>query len=188
MAELSKWDTIYRHKLAEPSASLVLEQNQYLLPSQGEALDLACGQGGNALLLAEKGLTVSAWDNSSIAIEQLTSRAQARSLSIDAQVRDVAQNPPKQDSLDVIVISYFLDRALCPLLVKALRPSGLLFYQTYCQQKVQLQGPRNPEFLLKNNELLSLFSPMNVRVYREEALLGDLEQGWRNQALLVAER
>jgi hypothetical protein len=29
---------------------------------------------------------------------------------------------------------------------------------------------------------------MNVRVYREEALLGDLEQGWRNQALLVAER
>ncbi len=188
MAELSKWDAIYSRKSAEPTASFVLEQSQHLLPSQGDALDLACGQGGNALLLAKRGLTVSAWDNSSVAIEQLVESAKASSLSIDAKVRDVIQNPPKQDSLDVIVVSYFLDRALCPLLVKALRPKGLLLYQTYCQQKVQLQGPSNPEFLLKNNELLSLFSPMNVRVYREEALLGDLEQGWRNQALLVAER
>jgi len=33
-----------------------------------------------------------------------------------------------------------------------------------------------------------LFSKMKVRVYREESLLGDQQQGWRNQALLVAEK
>ena len=63
-----------------------------------------------------------------------------------------------------------------------------MFYQTYCQQKVQQQGPSNPNFLLKDNELLQLFSSMKVRVYREESLLGDHQKGWRNQALLVAEK
>jgi len=46
-----------------------LTQNQHLLPSQGTALDLACGQGGNSQLLAKAGLDVLAWDSSAVAIE-----------------------------------------------------------------------------------------------------------------------
>lgn len=187
--ELSaKWDRIYSQKIAPPSAATVLEQNQHLLPKQGVALDLACGQGGNALLLAEAGLSTSAWDLSSVAIDQLIGNAESRSLAIDIQQRDVIQLPPEPNSVDVLVVSFFLDRELCPALLSALRPSGLLFYQTYCQKKVSEQGPRNPDFLLAENELLALFSPMKIRVYREEALLGQTDKGWRNQALLVAEK
>ncbi|NOQ81763.1 MAG: methyltransferase domain-containing protein [Methylophaga sp.] len=184
----SKWDKIYSQKSELPKASLVLTNNLHLLPKHGVALDLACGQGGNALLLAEAGLDVWAWDASSVAIDQLREFAATRSLSVDAQVRDVVKLPPKENSVDVLVVSFFLDRDLCPLLLKALRPGGILFYQTYCQEKVADFGPRNPDFLLTDNELLKLFSPMNIRVYREEALLGDPLQGWRNQALLVAEK
>lgn len=183
-----KWDTIYSDKKHSPTASLVLQQNQHLLPQHGTALDLACGQGGNALLLAKAGLDVSAWDLSPVAIQQLTSFAGLNNVPLDAQVRNVIECPPKPNSLDVIVVSYFLDRRLCHSLVEALRPKGLLFYQTYCQHKVQQHGPTNADFLLADNELLSLFSTLKVRVYREEALLGDHQQGWRNQALLVAEK
>jgi len=184
----SKWDRIYSEKKAEPTACYVLTQNQHLLPTQGRALDLACGQGANARLLAQAGLDVEAWDASAVAIEQLSDVAAEASLTIDAQVRDVIKSPPKENSLDVLVVSFFLDRGLCPRLIAALKPGGLLFYQTYCQQKVTDQGPNNPDFLLADNELLKLFSPMKPRVYREESLLGDVEQGWRNQALLVAEK
>ena len=184
----AKWDDIYKQKMTKPTASTVLKQNQHLLPKQGVALDLACGQGGNALLLAQAGLTTSAWDISSVAIKQLTDYAKAQSLTIDVQQRDVIQFPPEPNSLDVLMVSFFLDRALCPTLLAALKPSGLLFYQTYCQKKVSEQGPRNIEFLLAENELLSLFSPIKIRVYREESVLGKTEQGWRNQALLVAEK
>lgn len=184
----SKWDNIYSQKTLEPTASLVLTENQHLLPSQGTALDLACGQGGNARLLAEAGLDVLAWDISSVAIEQLRDFTALNSLSIDAQVRDVLESPPKANSLDVLVVSFFLDRALFPKLIEALKPSGLVFYQTYCQDKVSELGPKNPEFLLADNELLALFSPMKIRVYREESLLGNQQKGWRNQALLVAEK
>jgi len=184
----SKWDKIYSQKSAEPSASFVLIENQHLLPSCGTALDLACGQGGNARLLAERGLDVLAWDSSAVAIEQLAAAAKLNALSIDVQVRDIIESPPQENSLDVLVVSFFLDRRLCSKLIDALRPGGLLFYQTYCQDKVSEQGPNNPDFLLSDNELLTLFSKMKVRVYREESLLGDQQQGWRNQALLVAEK
>jgi len=185
---LSKWDFIYSQKEVKPNASLVLTQNQHLLPSNGIALDLACGQGGNALFLAERGLDVFAWDLSSVAIEQLDQLGNLKSLTINTQVRDVVQQPPEENSLDVLVVSFFLERLLCSDFIAALRPGGLLFYQTYCQQKVQPQGPTNPDFLLADNELLALFSSMKVRVYREESLLGDQQRGWRNQALLVAEK
>jgi len=184
----AKWDTIYSQREGMPTPCKVLEQNQHLLPKQGTALDLACGQGGNAMLLAEAGLEVNAWDISAVAIKQLQQRIELQSLAMNAQVRDVIISPPEQNSLDVLVVSYFLERELCTKLLMALRPGGLLFYQTYCQQKSQQVGPNNPEFLLADNELLRLFSSMKIRVYREEALLGDLQLGWRNQALLVAEK
>lgn len=189
MSEIQgKWDVIYSNKVNTPTASLVLTQNQHLLPKEGMALDLACGQGGNALLLAKMGLEVSAWDISPVAIKQLQDFTVLNKVSIDAQVRDVIASPPEANSLDVLVVSLFLDRDLCRSLLAALRPGGILFYQTYCQQKVEQQGPKSAHFLLADNELLNLFSPMKVRVYREEALLGDHEQGWRNQALFVAEK
>ncbi|MBE9533056.1 MAG: class I SAM-dependent methyltransferase [Proteobacteria bacterium] len=184
----AKWDAIYSKREVSPTAALVLQQNQHLLPARGVALDLACGQGGNALLLAEAGLDTLAYDISNVAIAQLKLEASAKNLTINAQVRDVLEQPLEKASLDVLVISYFLDRALCSSLIDALKPSGLLFYQTYCQQKVNEQGPRNPDFLLKDNELLGLFSSMKVRVYREESVLGSHQKGWRNQAMLVAEK
>lgn len=184
----AKWDAIYSNKEHSPTASFVLTQNQHLLPRHGIALDLACGQGGNAVLLAKAGLDVSAWDVSPVVIKQLQGFAEINNLTINAQIRDVVESPPEPNSLDVLVVSFFLDRSLCKRLLAALRPGGLLFYQTYCQQKVEQQGPSNVDFLLADNELLSLFSTMKVRVYREESLLGDHHQGWRNQALLVAEK
>lgn len=184
----SKWDLIYSQKTGVPTASKVLLENQHLLPENGVVLDLACGQGGNALLLAKRGLDVIAWDASSVAIKQLERSATDRALKINAQVRDVLQNPPEEQSLDVLVVSFFLERTLCSALMDALRPGGLLFYQTYCQRKVSEQGPRNVEFLLADNELLHLFSSLRSRVYREESVLGDVDSGWRNQALLVAEK
>lgn len=184
----AKWDAIYSNKEHSPTASFVLTQNQHLLPRHGIALDLACGQGGNAVLLEKAGLDVSAWDVSPVVIKQLQGFAEINNLTINAQIRDVVESPPEPNSLDVLVVSFFLDRSLCKRLLAALRPGGLLFYQTYCQQKVEQQGPSNVDFLLADNELLSLFSTMKVRVYREESLLGDHHQGWRNQALLVAEK
>jgi len=184
-----KWDQRYRSEVAVyPEPALVITQNQHLLPQQGVALDLACGLGANALLMASFGLQTKAWDISGEALTKLSIEAERRQLNLLTEQRDVSAMPPAANSFDVIVISHFLDRALCPHIVKALKPKGLVFYQTFCRDKVDNHGPQNPEFLLADNELLSLFASLRIRVYREEVLLGDRTQGWRNQAMLVGQK
>lgn len=184
-----RWNRHYQAAIAGyPSPALVLQQNQHLLPKRGEALDLACGLGANALLLAERGLRTHAWDNSDVALEKLSIEAERRQLRLETQQRDVIAAPPAAASFDVIVVSQFLDRALCPYITTALKPGGLLFYQTFCRLRRDNEGPKTAEFLLNDNELLDLFPTLSPRVYREEALLGDIEHGWRNRAMLVAEK
>lgn len=185
----SKWDVKYARCDQPGIAAKVLQDNLHLLPKQrGAALDLACGLGANALLLAQQGFTVTAWDSSAVAVEKVNQFSQQQNVAVNAEQLDVVNFPPLDASFDVIVVSYFLERSLCPEIVKALKPGGVLFYQTYCQQKVDMTGPSNPDFLLKENELLQLFSALQLRVYREEALLGQHEKGWRNQAMLIAEK
>jgi len=184
-----KWN--HRHGQADgiSKPARVLVENLHLLPLNGHALDLACGRGGNAFYLAEKTkLNVDAWDISDIAIDRVRSEANAREQTINTQVRDISLHPPESNSFDVIVVTHFLDRDLAPALMDALCLGGLLFYQTFTQTAVSNEGPSSPAMRLKDNELLKLFQPLCVRAYREEGLLGDVKQGWRNLAMLVAEK
>ncbi|WP_297809137.1 class I SAM-dependent methyltransferase [uncultured Methylophaga sp.] len=190
MSELQqKWDRRYRDQQTQlAEAAEVLQQNGHLLPANGVAMDLACGLGANSLFLAKAGLSVISRDISPVAINKLSAEAAAQGLDIDARVADVEREFPEKHSLDVLVVTHFLAREMAPALMAALRPGGLLFYQTYCRDKVFPQGPGNPDYLLADNELLSLFAGLNLRVFREESLLGAHNQGWRNQAMLVAEK
>lgn len=170
----NKWDVRYR----DPQATLgrpstVLTQYQHLLPHSGKALDLACGLGSNALFLAGKGLESYAWDISAVAIEKLHSAAKRQALTLKVQTRDVIAQPPQAGEFDLIVVSRFLERKLCPAISAALKSGGLLFYQTYTRNKLSSAGPSNPSFLLAKDELLELFSGLEVIAYDEgdEAML-----------------
>ncbi len=182
-----KWDDRYAAAAAGAAPPLeVLVDNAQLLPAAGRALDLACGLGGSALFLARRGFDTRAWDISQVAIDRL--RRAAAALPLAAEVRDVVADPPEPHSYDVICVGYFLDRGLCPDIAAALRPGGLLFYQTYSLERVDDSGPTSDRYRLAPNELLRLFPDLIVRVYRDEGRCGDARRGFRNRAQLVAQR
>jgi tellurite methyltransferase len=184
-----KWDKHYSSCSADyPDAVEVLFQNQYLLPKHGTALDLACGRGANALCLAENGLTVSAWDISSSALEQLSNKADEKLLTINTETRNVSEQPLETDSFDVIVVSRFLDRNLIPHIKNAIKSDGLIFYQTFIKDKIDDSGPNNPDYLLDKNELLNFFNDWTIICYREERKVGDINNGFRNQAMIIAQK
>ena len=184
-----KWDRIHSTTdPAPPKAAAVLIQNQHFLPTAGDALDLACGRGGNALLLAAHGLKTRAWDISDVALAALRKAAGDAGYQVTTDCRDVTASPPPPASQDVIVVSHFLDRVLAPHLIAALRPRGLLYYQTFVRAAVESTGPANPRYRLGPNELLELFRPLQILVYREEGTTGDVSQGWRNEAMLVGQK
>ncbi|MFO1428523.1 MAG: methyltransferase domain-containing protein [Candidatus Competibacteraceae bacterium] len=183
------WDQRYRDSITEQSPALVLSAHTHLLPATGTALDLACGLGANALLLARHGLETWAWDISPVAIGRLDGYAAQAGLAIHTEVRDVVLKPSEPARFDVIIVSRFLERSLAPCLQAALRPGGLLFYQTFTKTRTsEAMGPRNPDFLLNDNELLRLFAPLRIRFYREEGLLGNITRGLRNEAMLIAQK
>lgn len=182
------WNTRYAEHPGTPTAARVLVENRHLLPKAGRALDLACGLGGNAFLLAEYGLETWAWDIAETAIARLLQAARQQHLLIRAEVRDVMAAPLPAETFDVIVVSRFLERSLALPLCTALRPAGLLFYQTFTRQAVDDFGPKNPAYRLEPQELLRLFHPLRLVVYREEGLLGDTTHGWRNEAMFIGQK
>ncbi len=185
----NKWDLRYLHAdhVQYPVAE-ILSENAFLLPKTGKALDLACGMGANALFLAHHGLVTDAWDSSDVAIKKLNVFANGKKLPLTPKVLDIKPVHLKAASYDVIVISKFLDRDLCAKITDSLKPGGLIFYQTFTQEKTSLQGPNNPDFLLAKKELLNLFSRLNVVYYRENGKLGNIAKGIRNQALFIGQK
>ncbi len=188
-----KWNDIYAtydqtESEQKTKAVFVLHEYSYLLPKFGIALDLACGLGGNAQFLANTGLQTHAWDISENAILRLQARCKKSGLSITTEVRNVEQQPPAAHSFDVICVSYYLERTIVQDIIAALRPNGLLYYQTFINEKVTDNGPGNPVYRLQSNELLALFSPLHVLIYQENGTVGDVKKGLRDSALLVAQK
>ena len=195
-----KWDRIYSaDDIPETKACWVLSEFAYLLPESGKAVDVASGRGANALLLADAGLQTTAIDISPVGIEQLKSSAQKRSLNIETRVEDLSvgslgMGPPGTEPLgteqwDVIVVSNYLQRDMFESIVSALRPDGLLFFETFVKNKSDPSvGPGSPEYLLDNNELLNSFAGLSVRVFYDLQTAGSCEQGLRNKSCLIAQK
>lgn len=164
------WDKVYAEKnIEEVTSADVLKKNVHLLTGSGEALDYACGLGGNAILLESIGYQVSAWDKSSVAVFKLNAYAKNNDLNIDAECIDLeAQQPDSKDKFDIIVVSYFLHRATINRLYSLLKDGGLLLYQTFSGRQINGCGPSRDEFRLRRGELLELFSSMELLYYRED--------------------
>lgn len=87
---------------AQPNRFLVEEVSAL---SPGRALDLAAGEGRNAVWLAERGWQVVAADFSNVALDKGRELARARNVEIDWQERDVRDwEPPR--GFDLVVVLY----------------------------------------------------------------------------------
>ena len=183
----AKWDRIYKNSdFTLPTK--ILHKNRFLLPKKGCVLDLACGLGSNALFLASQRLDTHAWDISSFALKKLQQKASQKNLKVSVKQVFIESSIFPKKTFDVIVVSRFLDRSLSNAIMESLKPHGLLFYQTYVREKLGADGPKNEDFLLARNELLTLFNPLHLVSYRENSLIGDLKCGERNEAFFIGQK
>ena len=146
-----------------------LTENRALLPRAGRALDVACGRGRHAVWLAVEGFDVDAVDRDEEAIAALAELARREELSIRARAVDlegVDADLPSQ-RYDVIVGVHYLHRPLFPRLIEALRPGGVLVYETFTRAQARRGRPTNPDFLLEAGELARLVAPLRILAERE---------------------
>lgn len=141
---------------------------------RGNALDVAAGRGRHSLFLASRGFSVHAIDRDEQALNALQSHAQLAGLSsISTQTVNLEKHPTSPPDLgtytyDLILVFFYLYRPLFPRLIQALKPGGMIVYETFLiDNHVRYHHPRRKEFCLKHNELLRLLPGLRILYYEE---------------------
>ena len=140
------------------------------MPRGGTVLDVACGRGRHALLLASAGFAVRAIDRDPDAIAFLRATAERLGLKLACEVIDLETDVPpdlSQGAYDAVLVFNYLHRRLMPALRAAVKPGGRLFYETFTVQQAERGHPKNPAFLLQSGELPQLVLPLSVLRSRE---------------------
>lgn len=177
--------------LEHPSPFLV--EHISALP-RGNVLDVAAGYGRNTLYLAEQGFAVHAVDRDQEALHALQRVAeQRRLLQVTTEVMDLEMAPPEHlfpaKTYDVVIVFFYLFRPLFPALVRALKPGGLLVYETFLlENHLRYHHPRRAIFCLEPSELRTLTSPLSLLYYDEGAHKNEEKQTEIFTARLVARK
>ena len=165
-----KWDRQHAagRTVQQPSGLLreIFESGSWRI-EPGRTLDIATGKGRNAIFLAERGFDVSGIDISPVALKEARKHADKKSLTISWQQADLEKIELSENSYDLILNFNYLQRSLVPQLKGALKAGGYLIFETYLIDQQTIGHPKNPEYLLRHNELLDLFQGFGVLCYRE---------------------
>ena len=162
----------HAHESSSVPAPFLVE-NISLLP-KGRVLDIAMGNGRNAVYLAKMGFKVEGVDFSAEAISQAREAANKAGVAIKAEVANLEKDYRiPEETYDVIICFNYLQRSLIPQIKRGIRPGGMVVYETFLVDQAQWGKPKNPDFLLKHNELLDLFRDFRVLRYREGLFTND---------------
>jgi SAM-dependent methyltransferase len=132
----------------------------------GEVLDLACGSGRHARLLAGLGHPVIALDRDAQALAACAGQGIATvQHELEAPGADWPFAPGRFAG---IVVTNYLHRPLFGQIAAALAPDGMLVYETFARGNEIFGKPSNPDFLLNPGELLEFASRGGLRVLAYE--------------------
>lgn len=122
-------------------------------PAGGTILDVACGSGRNIRLGLQKGLVAVGVDRDLSGVSDLKGNADVK--LIEADLEAGRGLPFTGRTFDLVTVTNYLWRPILPNIVRAVSPNGLLIYETFAVGQERLGRPTNPDFLLRNGELLA---------------------------------
>lgn len=179
------WDRRYAGKelvwTAQPNR-LVAAEVAALAP--GRALDLACGEGRNAVWLAERGWRVTGIDFSVVALEKARGLADRRDVAVDWLVADVLDHELDARAFDLVLVCYLqlpageLARALRSA-ASAVAPGGTLLVLGHDSTNLAdgHGGPKDPSVLFTPEDVLGSIGDLVVERAEKVQRTVALEEG-----------
>ena len=189
ISDQDRWDNRFRGRefALGKKANPFLRRHIHLFP-KGRALDIATGEGRNAVFLAQQGFDVDAVDISAVGLRKAQRLAKEMKVKINAILTDLDSHQIGKERYDLIADFYFLNRRFIPKIKKGLKRGGRVIFETYTLEHRNLKttGPKDPKYFLRPNELLRLFKGFRILLYRE----GIFREGGRKKAIasLIAEK
>ena len=160
-SDKERWNKRFQEKPFRDYVEPVIEK--YIGEANvGYALDIACGQGRNTHFLAEKGFEIDALDLSDYALSQVRDDANIHKIEVDLDEYNLEKN-----KYDLVVNMNYLNRRFYHQIKEALKPDGVVIFETFIIAHGDFDNPQNPEYLLRKNELLHAFIGLDIIYYEE---------------------
>ena len=86
---------------------------------------------------------------------------------IQADLEDGSPWPLPGERFEAVVVTNYLHRRIFPQILRALKPGGVLIYETFMLGNERFGKPSNPEFLLRPGELLEVCKDLTVEGFEE---------------------
>ena len=135
------------------------------------AIDLGCGGGRDAVFLAKQGWQVTAIDNEARVIKRAKQLAARAGSSVKFRCCDLKKPGCLIDqTYDLVMVMRFLNRDLFEPIKQMLKPGGWVVFQTFSEGAQAFGSPKNPNFILKPNELGQVFADFKIITDRIENL------------------
>ena len=161
--DADEWNDRYRGTDLVWSAgpNMFVEQVCRDLPA-GRSIDLAAGEGRNAIWLAELGWDVTAVDFSAVAVDKVRQLADRRGVTVDAQVADLTSFEPSPGEFDLVLVAYLqlIDAELTPILERAaaaVAPGGTFVLVAHDLDNLEHGhgGPSHPSVLTTPDQVVA---------------------------------
>ena len=173
LADSQHWNKKYTEEidmwLANQPHPLVLDYAD-LISAKGHILDAASGVGADALYLAQKGHKVFAVDIAYVGLHAAQERFREHHLEYRGAVVDLSGPWLPPNRFDAILNFYFLERATFPVYRRALKPGGLLFFETFQKND---QPRKHPQYYLDPEELITAFADFEILKFEQRESSSD---------------
>ncbi|MEJ2221960.1 MAG: methyltransferase domain-containing protein [Desulfobacterales bacterium] len=158
-----KWNQKYlSHPYSYEPSGIVKKYAK--LASGKKALDIAAGNGRNAIFLARQGFVVDAVDIADAGLAKFAGKHPGvHPICADLDDFDIPAN-----RYDLIVNIKYLNRRLFPYIREGLTKDGVLIFETFLASPDPAnEQPISRDYLLQENELLHAFASLKIVLYQE---------------------
>ena len=132
------------------------------------ALDVAMGRGRHTWALARAGFKTFGVDRDIESLRVARIQARHQNLNVRLWATDLEDGVLPTSHFDVLVCTRYLQRHLFPVLRGAVKPGGVVLYETFTVLQLQYEtGPRSRDHLLEPLELRRAFDGWAILDYEE---------------------
>ena len=138
-----------------PSTWIIDNVNTITNNKELKILDFASGHGRHSTTLASNKRKITAVDNDSLKLSTYKNYQNIKTICFDLETEE--DWPLKNNYYDIVIVTNYLYRPKIKKIGDLIKENGYLFYETFARGNEKYGKPTNPNFLLKNRELIKTF-------------------------------